>query len=248
MSQPGVAQTYQGLPAVKAEVMRTLDDLAAQKYKIPVMELMENAGRAVARETACYIREKMRLEVKGTAIVVCCGRGSNGGDGLVAARALKEMGAQVFVFICPPRKPAGPAPGLGVYPELVRINLERARSQGVAVREAGPESHLHESLDLAAVVLDAVLGTGFSGKPSGAVYHMIMEMVRSKKTVLSVDLPSGLEPNTGDRSGPAVSAAMTFTLGLPKLGLLTPQAKKYVGDLKVLDIGYPPELIKDLFK
>lgn len=223
------AEEYQGLPAVSAERMRVLDQLATEKHGLPVLQLMENAGRAVAAETERY------MKIAGAEVVVCCGRGANGGDGLVAARILKEKGGRVSVFLCPPRDS---------YPEPVRVNLERARAAGVDVTSAGPESGLGGKLKKAALALDALLGTGSKGGPSGAVFHMIEELNGSGKPVLAVDIPSGLDCDTGEREGACVLAAETLTLGLPKRGLLAPQAKKYVGELKVLDIGYPPEILR----
>ena len=83
-----------------------------------------------------------------------------------------------------------------------------------------------------------------TGKPAGAIHHMIREMTASKKPVVAVDIPSGIHPDTGYHSGVFVVAELTLALGLPKRGLLTPHAKPAVGVLKVLDIGYPVALIK----
>ena len=235
--------TFQGLPVVTAAQMRELDRAAGERHGLSTLSLMENAGRSVAAETIRFLRERLGLGGGAWPVVICCGRGGKGGDGLVAARALKEGGARVSVFLCPPRTEAG---GTGAYPEPVRINLERARAAGVSVVEAGPESGLREGLARAVVAVDALLGTGSSGQPSGAIHHMIEELGSSGKPVLSIDLPSGLDPDTGERGGACVQAAATFTLGLAKRGLLAPRARKFVGELKVLDIGLPKELLKGL--
>lgn len=92
--------------------------------------------------------------------------------------------------------------------------------------------------------MDALLGTGSSGKPAGAVHKMIQAITRSGKPVVAVDVPSGLDPSSGHHSGAVVAAAVTCALGLPKRGLLAAPAKRYVGELKVLDIGFPPELLR----
>lgn len=241
MPKPPIPEVFAGLPVVTAERMRRLDDLATAKYGIAALTLMENAGRAVAGESLRWLKEK-GLSPSQARLVVCCGRGANGGDGLAAARFLKEAGVDVVVYLCPPRK-EGPRPR--EYPELVKANLDKARAAGVAVHPAGEESGLREDLSRAHGALDALLGTGSSGKPAGAVHHMIRELTASKKPVLAVDLPSGLHPDTGHHSGVYVTAERTFTLGLPKRGLLAAHAKKYVGELKVLDIGYPPELFRE---
>ena len=94
--------------------------------------------------------------------------------------------------------------------------------------------------------MDALLGTGSSGKPAGAIHHMIAELNKAKKPVVAVDVPTGLHPDTGYHSGAYVTADLTLTLGLPKRGLLAAHAKPCVGTLKVLDIGYPAELVAEL--
>ena len=235
--------TFQGLPVVTAAEMRELDRLAGERYGLATLSLMENAGRAVAAETVSFLRERLGRDAERCPVVICCGRGGKGGDGLVAARALAEAGAKVSVFLCPPRAEAG---GAASYPEPVRVNFKRARAAGIDVVEAGPESGLREKLAEAVVALDALLGTGSSGEPSGAILHMIQELSLSGKPVLSIDLPSGLDPDTGERRGACVRASATFTLGLAKRGLLSPQAREFVGALKVLDIGFPKELIAGL--
>lgn len=240
MPKAPIPDLFDGLPVVTSARMRELDEAATKRFGIPALTLMENAGAAVAQETAAFL-ERAGKSVKGAKVVVCCGRGANGGDGLVAARHLKELGADVGVFICPPKKEPG---GAGRYPEMTRINLERAKAAGVAAAEAGPESGLSSALASCDVALDALLGTGSSGKPAGAIHHMIQELTRSKKPVIAVDIPSGLHPDTGYHSGVFVTAAETCTLGLPKRGLVTPHAAKSVGTLKVLPIGYPEELLK----
>jgi len=232
--------TYQGLPVVTAERMREIDQLSTLRHGLQVIDLMENAGRAVAAETVVFLAARGK-DLSASRIAVCCGRGANGGDGLVAARILKVGGAAVEVFLCAPRK-EGQQPG--AYPEPVAVNLARAQAAAVPVRPAEEEAALEQGLQRADVILDALLGTGSSGKPAGTVRKVIQAMTRSQKPVVAVDLPSGVHPDTGYHSGVFVTAAMTLTLGLPKRGLITPHARKYVGELKVLDIGFPPELLK----
>lgn len=243
MAEAKVPDSYQGLPAVSAERMRALDRLATEKHGLPVLKLMTNAGHAVAAEAEGFLKRALKRDVPGARIVVCCGRGANGGDGLVAARVLAKKGARVSVLLCPARKDDA---GKSVpYPDYLLDGIERARKAGVKLREAGPASGLGEALAGCDAALDALLGTGAAGKPAGAIHHMIVELNRSGKPVLAIDIPSGLDPDTGERGGACVAAAATFTLGLPKKGLLTPRAKRFVGLLKVLDIGYPPELIRE---
>ena len=231
-----IPPVWEGLPVVNAAAMRALDFDATARFGIPAAELMENAGRAVARETESFLKEK-GVETAKARVVAVCGRGANGGDGLVAARHLKAAGASVVAVLAPAKKD-------GEYPELVRVNREAALKAGVDLREAGPASGLAEALAKCDVVLDALLGTGSTGKPAGAIHHAVQEITRAKKPVIAVDLPTGLHPDTGYHSGAYVTADLTLTLGLPKRGLLAPHAKAFVGVLKVLDVGYPPELIR----
>lgn len=233
-----IPDVLDGLPVVNAAAMRALDFDATAKFGIPARDLMENAGRLVAAETLAFLKEK-GVEPAKARVVVVCGRGANGGDGLVAARHLKAAGASAWAYLCPPKKDED-------YPELVRVNRDAALKAGVEVRPVGPESGLAEALSKCDVALDALLGTGSNGKPAGSVHHAVQELTRSKKPVIAVDVPTGLHPDTGYHSGVYVTAELTLTLGLPKRGLVTPHAKQYIGVLKVLDVGYPPDLLKGL--
>ena len=237
MKEP-IPDVWEGLPVVSAATMRALDAAATEQHGIKALDLRENAGKAVAAECAVLLADK-GLSVAQTKIVVCCGRGANGGDGLVAARILAEGGATVAAFICPPKND-----GAGEYPELVKVNLAKAKTAGVTVTPAGPGAGLDKALAWCHIALDALLGTGANGKPAGAIHHMIRELTAAKKPVVAIDVPSGIHPDTGYHSGVFVVAELTLTLGLPKRGLLAAHAKPQVGVLKVLDIGYPAALYK----
>ena len=233
-----IPAVWEGLPVVTAASMRALDFDATARFGVPALDLMENAGKAVAAETAAFLLDK-GTPLAGARVVVVCGRGANGGDGLVAARHLKAAGASAWAFLCAAKKDEE-------YPETVRVNRDAALKAGVEVRQVGPESGLAEALAKCDVVIDALLGTGSNGKPAGSVHHAVQEINRAKKPVISVDVPTGLHPDTGYHSGAYVTADLTLTLGLAKRGLLAPHAKQYVGVLKVLDVGYPADLIKGL--
>lgn len=237
MKEP-IPDVWEGLPVVDAAAMRAIDLAATERHGLKALDLMENAGKAVAAECAAFLAEK-GLSVPQTKIVVCCGRGANGGDGLVAARYLAQGGATVAAFLCPPKND-----GAGKYPELVQVNIDKAKAAGVTITPAGPGSGLDKALAWCHLAIDALLGTGATGKPAGAIHHMIRELTAAKKPVIAIDIPSGIHPDTGHHSGVFVVADMTLTLGLAKRGLLAPHAKPQVGVLKVLDIGYPPALLK----
>lgn len=235
MPKAPIPDRFEGKPVVTAERMRRLDEQAEARFGLKTEALMENAGRAVAAEARRFLAEAGK-KPDGASVVVCCGRGANGGDGLVAARHLAQAGAKVSVFICPPKKEGQ---GAGAYPPVVQANLERAREAGAKISEAGPDAGLAGALCACDAVIDALLGTGSAGKPAGAIHHMIQEITRSQKPVLAVDIPSGIHPDTGYHSGVFITAAETYTLGAAKRGLLAAHAAKNVGRLKVLDIGYP---------
>lgn len=237
MKEP-IPAVWEGLPVVDAAAMRALDAAATAKHGIKALDLMENAGKAVAAAVAEKLTS-LGLSVAQSTIVVCCGRGANGGDGLVAARCLREGGATVSAFLCPPKSDAS-----GQYPEMVAVNLAKAKAAGVRVTTAGSGAGLAQALAGCHLAIDALLGTGATGKPAGAIHHMIRELTLAKKPVVAIDIPTGLHPDTGYHSGVFVTADLTLTLGLPKRGLLATHAKAQVGTLKVLDIGYPPALLK----
>ena len=125
MSKVPQVKEFDGLPVVTAEKMRYLDKKASQEYGIAAYDLMENAGRAVAAAALEFAAADLGKQAAGLTVAVCCGKGNNGGDGLVAARYLKQAGAAVKVFILEPKETG--------YGELVVKNLEAAKAAGVPV-------------------------------------------------------------------------------------------------------------------
>ncbi len=232
-----VPEEYQGYPVVTPEMMREIDRRAIDEYGIPSLELMESAGRGIAEETIRYLKEHSTMPVADTMVAICCGRGNNGGDGLVAARYLKGAGYEVQAYISPPKRDRP-------YTDEVSKNLGRANEAGVSVHQASSElAELDVRLRSSAVILDALLGTGASGKPAGYTRKMVQCMMKAQKPIIAIDIPTGLNPETGYHSGVIVRAQITCTLGLPKRGLLTAPARQFVGELKILEIGFPRDLI-----
>lgn len=237
MTKEPLPEEFDGRPVVTPAQMAEIDRLATSEFGIPAGTLMENAGRGVAEESARLL-VRSGGSLADSLVTVCCGRGNNGGDGLVAARHLKQMGAEVMAYLVPARREKG-------YPPEVAENLTRAASAGVSIHEVSDELvELDVKLRSSAVILDALLGTGASGKPAGDVHKMIQRIMKAGKPVVAVDIPSGLHPETGYHSGAVICATATLALGLPKRGLVAPAARRYVGELKVLDIGFPPELLR----
>jgi hydroxyethylthiazole kinase-like uncharacterized protein yjeF len=197
------------LPALTSAQVREVDRLAAERFRIPVEWLMEAAGWQLARH--CRGR---------TAVV--CGKGNNGGDGLAAARHLHRWGRLHSVACADAEALAGPA----------------AREVD-ALRALGVEIETEPRFDGAQVVLDAIFGTGLRRPPEGRYAEWIAAINASGKRVIAVDVPSGLDADTGDAFEPTVSATVTVTLGLPKAGLLTAAGPAQAGEVWVADIGVP---------
>ena len=222
------------------EQIRELDRRAIHEFGIPGPILMENAGRAVADEVA-------RLHSTSTAageIAILCGKGNNGGDGCVAARHLFNRGITpaVFVFarlddIC------GDAD----------VNLEIIEKMGMEVFEVTTERGVllaEEATSRAAVIVDALLGTGATGEVHGLIRSGIEVINRAKaaagpgRVVVAVDLPSGLDANTGEVLGACVKADVTVTFVAPKVGFNKAQGPQHTGRVVTAEISIPRGLLE----
>ena len=215
---------------LSAAQMKAVDRAAIDKLGLPGLVLMENAGRGVAEIIA---REKSHLS--GLDVRVVCGAGQNGGDGFVVARHLLDRGAQVQVFLAMPReKMAGDA---AVFARVFEA------LPGALVRDASFEEDAttwRAYLAGADVIVDAVFGTGLRSDVTGPAAAAIRAMNAIDTLRVAVDIPSGLDADTGVVRGVAVSANVTATMGCRKLGLvLDPEAP--VGRVEVVDLGVPPD-------
>lgn len=198
-----------------ADVKR--QDAEAEARGIPVSKLMDDAGFAVARAArallgGCY----------GRRIAVVCGKGNNGGDGLVAARVLRRWGARADVVL--------------LWPDLDGLPREQLARLG------GPTTDLSRALASADLVIDAIFGVGLTRAPEGAVATAIEAMNASGAPILAVDVPSGVDADTGALLGPAVEADVTVTFGGHKPGLLFMPGAAHAGVVEVADIGLPDGL------
>ena len=213
--------------------MRGLDERAIRKYRIPALTLMENAGRAVADQALTLVRA-----APGAAAAVCvvCGKGNNGGDGLVAARLLAAQGVAVAVFL------------VGRAAELrteARINHGRLRKAGLKVQEingARGVAALAAACRETGLVIDAIFGTGFRGAPDRTAADAIAAVNASGAPVLAVDIPSGIDGATGAAAGAAIAARCTVTMGWAKTGLFFHPGRAAAGELVVADIGFPEKM------
>jgi hydroxyethylthiazole kinase-like uncharacterized protein yjeF len=217
-----------------AQMMRGIDRWAIAERGVAGLDLMERAGAGVARAV-----ERIAPDAP---VTVVCGKGNNGGDGLVVARLLRQSGRQVTV-VCV----AAP----GEFSGDARTNLERlpgqppVRLSGEAWAQDGSEPPTlagTAGADVFAtegVVVDALLGTGFQGAPHGAVGEAIEAINRVCVRVVSVDVPSGVDASSGVVCGAAVCASVTVTFHAAKPGLWIHPGKAHAGEVQTLDIGIP---------
>jgi ADP-dependent NAD(P)H-hydrate dehydratase / NAD(P)H-hydrate epimerase len=213
-------------PLPDAQMMRAIDSWAIAQQGVPSLELMERAGAGVARAVE-------RLAPDG-AVGVVCGKGNNGGDGLVAARLLRAAGREVSVVcLAPSEELSGDALESlkrlpGDPPTLFAADGEP--------EDGGPGE---DPFEHAVVIVDALLGTGFEGEPRGGVLKAIDAVNAADVPVVSVDVPSGVDASTGVLRGRAVSASLTVTFHAGKPGLWISPGKAHSGSVEVIDIGIP---------
>jgi NAD(P)H-hydrate epimerase len=204
-------------PLYDAEGMRAVDRWAIEEQGVPSLELMEAAGAAVAAATA-------EVAADGPVRVVC-GKGNNGGDGLVAARRLAETGFEVEVLLL-----SGPEE----ISEDAKANYERLGQVPASVAE-----DLDRALESSSAVIDAVLGTGFEGAPREPVAGAIEAVNRCGAPVVACDIASGVNAGNGEVEGVAVEAALTVSFHAAKVGHLVAPGKEQTGELRVAPIGIP---------
>lgn len=224
---------------VTTEQMRELDRATIDNFGIKSEVLMERAGSGVS------MLVRRMAEVAGFAnpmIHLIAGRGQNGGDAFVAARLLKESGYQVEVWL---------AARINQLSGDALVHYGRMKQSGVEAYEIPTMEDWQAMIDnsfYAEIVVDGVLGTGISGPARGPAAGAIQYIrARSQDSlVVSIDIPSGVNGDTGLAEGDAVIADLTATIGLPKVGLLSQMAVDNVGTLDVVDIGIPDELLEDI--
>ncbi len=217
---------------VNSSEMKEIDSITIEKYSVPAAILMENAGVNVV--------DALSMELGGLfmkRVNVFCGGGNNGGDGFVIARHLKTEGSFVSVFFT------------GDYAALKadsRNNLDAAKKYGVEIinLKSADDIKKHESHILGCdIVVDALIGTGLKNDIGGFLAQLIVYINMMGKYTVSVDIPSGVDSDTGDIKGVGIYARMTVTFGLPKIGLTIYPGLEYTGKLVVADNNFPPELL-----
>ena len=215
--------------AVDSVTMRSIDDRAIA-MGIPSLRLMENAGAAVA-QAASAVADPARQ------IIVLCGPGNNGGDGFVAARILRESDHGVkAVLIGSTSRLSGDSGHSLRAAQKAHVSFEEITTEAGLVALA---SEIAES----GLVVDALLGTGSHGPPKGMVGKVVHALDSISAPILAVDVPTGVDADTGQTDGPAIHADTTVTMGLPKIGMLFHPGCALVGKLIVADIGFPHDLV-----
>jgi len=220
------------LPAVTAAEMAEVDRLATDVFGISLLQMMEQAGSHLAELAAA----RLGGDPRECRVLVAVGPGNNGGGGLVAARHLANRGARVRVVLARPARRLSEA---GRH-QLATL-LEMGVSCCMAVYDI-TDAEIDEELAHADLVIDAVLGYRGRGAPHDEVATLVERIRAAAEHTLSLDLPSGLDPDSGEASEPAIRAAATLTLALPKQGLLTEAGRRYAGELYLADIGLPAAL------
>jgi hydroxyethylthiazole kinase-like uncharacterized protein yjeF len=215
------------MKVANVDEMKDLDRRATEEFGISEDLLMENAGQAV------YFVMLQELGIENNKFVIFCGGGNNGGDGLVVARKIHSNGGEVKVFLLDDE---------AKFKGAARKNFEIASRMPIKIgRVSSIDSVIPELFDCDAVV-DAIFGTGLVRKVSGIYKDVIQLINESQSTVFSVDIPSGINGDTGEVMGVAVEADYTVTFGLPKLGNMLYPGYEHCGKLYVSHISFPPAL------
>jgi NAD(P)H-hydrate epimerase len=208
--------------------VRRIDRLAVERYHVPGIVLMENAAIAAANAAAAMIPHGA------AAVLILCGGGNNGGDGLAVARHLHNRGYRVLILLAAdPAKYAGEA----------KINWDICRAMKLPFANATAGAIVQSG---AALIVDAIFGTGLTQPPRAPFSDLVAAVEKTAAGVLAIDIPSGLDCDTGKPLGPAcIRAKRTVTFVAEKIGFGEPGAREYLGEVIVGDIGCPRELVEE---
>lgn len=206
------------MKTVSVKEMLELDRVAIEDRGIPSIALMENAGRAVSE-----IALRELKDIKDKKVAIFCGGGNNGGDGFVAARYLFNKGINVSVYLIGRRASLKNDP---------KINAEALDNIGVEIREISAPISVDHGL-----IIDAIFGIGLKGKVKEPARSIISDLNKKLITIISADVPSGLDADTGEILGVAVKAGITVTMQFPKQGFYKDKGPEYTGKIIVVDIG-----------
>ncbi|HEV7298767.1 MAG TPA: NAD(P)H-hydrate epimerase [Tepidisphaeraceae bacterium] len=206
--------------------VREVDRLSIEEYRIPGIVLMENAARGATDVASAMLRHAASPHA-----LILCGGGNNGGDGLAIARHLHSRGVRVTIALS-----VDPA----AYKGDAFINWQIVQAMALPARPASTDLIASTPTDL---IIDAIFGTGLTSAPRGDAGEIINAVIDSNRPILSIDLPSGLDCDTGLPLGPCIRATQTVTFVGEKAGFAHAHAKPWLGNITIADIGCPPEAI-----
>ncbi len=209
--------------------MREIDQMATEIAKIPSIILMENAAAACVRQLNTYNLEKKR-------VAIFSGKGNNGGDGFAIARHLINQGIETEVFLVCGTTFSGDA----------QINYNILKNMGAEIHEISDLSDIKYKILSFDIIVDAILGTGIKGEVSGIAKDVIDAINKYKKFTLSVDVPSGINSDTGEVLSTAISADVTVTFAAYKVGMLLYPARDFCGEIIVEGISIPKSLMEHI--
>jgi hydroxyethylthiazole kinase-like uncharacterized protein yjeF len=213
-----------------AQQIRNIDRRAIRKFGIPGPVLMENAASAIVIEM-----ERFFDGIEGVRVGIVCGKGNNGGDGLALARRLRIRGVPVRVALLAP---------FASFRNEARLNLSILRKTDVEIVPNATSRSIAEIVEWSDVLVDAMLGVGLS-TPLKGTYAFAAELMNlAGRPVVAVDIPTGINADTGEVMGTAVRADLTVTMALPKRGLVLHPGASFSGQVRVADIGIPTEVVE----
>ena len=217
------------MKACFAQEMRNVDRRATEEGNIPSIVLMENAAIACVSELKNDFTDLTKKSV-----AVFCGKGNNGGDGFAIARHLFNMGVNVSVFLVCSAEFSGDA----------KINFDIINKLDMNIEVITDSENLKYIIKSFDIVVDAIFGTGIHGSVNGISYDVIEEINASAKYVMSVDIPSGINADSGEICGVCIKADKTVTFAAYKIGMLMFPGADYVGKVKVCDISIPDYILE----
>lgn len=245
---------------ITREQAKELDRRAIQDYEIPGVVLMENAGAGAARFIQSFIIHSYSRQIpiadntlqpamsdlatSNQKVLIVCGKGNNGGDGFVIARHLHNQNIPVQVFLIGKKEQIDPLSEAG-------INLKILQHTSIPFQEIHDPQEFQNLLTgfpQQTILVDAIFGTGLAGAVKEPYFSIIQTIAKANMNVIAIDIPSGLDSNTGCVLGIALPAKITITFGLPKQGFIRGEGCQYTGLVYVIDIGFPKELIFELAK
>ena len=219
------------MKVAKAAEMRLADKLTIEEIGIPGIVLMENASQAVYRRAASYLYKNHERKV-----LILVGKGNNGGDGLAVARLLKQRNFDVTIgFVGEISQTTGDA----------LLQLEIVKKLDIPI-VCGDWEQLTREIQQAPFIVDGLLGTGLTGEVREPIRSIIREINRSNAYVISIDIPSGIDSDTGRICGVAVRANETVTFALPKRGLILDPGAERAGKVTIADISIPEQVLRTI--